>query len=41
MSTEAIMMMIFSITVLWGGLAFTSVKLIMHNRAAAKQDKTA
>lgn len=39
MSTEAIMMMIFSITVLWGGLAYTSAKLIMHNRAAAKDQQ--
>lgn len=37
MAPEAIAMMIVSITVLWGGLIFTSVKLMMHNRAAAKK----
>lgn len=36
MTTEAIIMMIVSMTVLWGGLAFTSVKLIRHNRQVAK-----
>lgn len=39
MSTEAIIMMIVSMTVLWGGLLFTSLRLMRHNRAAHKQEQ--
>lgn len=34
MTLPAILMMVFSMAVLWGGLAVASVMLIRHNRQA-------
>lgn len=37
MSTSAILMMLFSMVVLWGGLGFTILMLRSHNRKLAQE----